>query len=72
MARTITLKYDATCRDCGTQLYAGERARYYGRGRVYGVECHEQRPHRRTGRTGMAQAERAERAEAAGYTNHSS
>ncbi len=42
MARTITLRYDATCLDCGTKLAAGERARYYGRGRVYGTECHEQ------------------------------
>ena len=48
MARTITLKYNATCRDCGTKLAAGERARYYGRGRVYGTECHEQKPQRQT------------------------
>ncbi len=50
MARTITLKYDATCLDCGTKLAAGERARYYGRGRVYGTECHEQKPQRQTAR----------------------
>ncbi len=48
MARTITLKYDATCLDCGTKLAAGERARYYGRGRVYGIECHEQKPQRQS------------------------
>jgi hypothetical protein len=41
MARTITLKYDGTCRDCGAELLAGTLARYYGRGRVYGTECHE-------------------------------
>ncbi len=50
MARTITLKYDATCLDCGTKLAAGERARYYGRGRVYGTECHEQKPQRQAAR----------------------
>ena len=41
MARTITLKYDGTCRDCGAELLAGTLARYYGRGRIYGTECHE-------------------------------
>ena len=41
MARTITLRYDGTCRDCGAELLAGTLARYYGRGRVYGVDCHE-------------------------------
>ena len=48
MARTITLKYDGECRDCGATLLAGARARYYGRGRVYGTECHEQKPQRQT------------------------
>ena len=46
MARTITLKYASVCKDCGAQLQPGDRARYYGRGRVYGVECHEQKPAR--------------------------
>jgi hypothetical protein len=41
MPRTITLKYDGTCRDCGAELLAGTIARYYGRGRIYGTECHE-------------------------------
>lgn len=41
MARKIfPLKYPATCRDCGAALPVGARARYYGRGRVYGVDCH--------------------------------
>ncbi len=48
MARTITLKYDATCKDCGTEIAAGETARWYGRGRVYGTTCHEQKPQRQT------------------------
>lgn len=40
MARTITLKYEANCADCGAPLIPGDRARYYGKGRVYGVDCH--------------------------------
>ncbi len=38
--RTITLKYESVCRDCGAKLKAGARARYYGPGRVYGLDCH--------------------------------
>jgi hypothetical protein len=40
MARTITLKFPGTCRDCGTRLAAGDPARWYGRGRIYGIGCH--------------------------------
>ncbi len=40
MRGIITLKYPATCADCGASLPAGSRARWYGRGRVYGVDCH--------------------------------
>jgi hypothetical protein len=46
MARTITLKYEANCKDCGAHLAAGTLARYYGRGKVYGTDCHEQKPKR--------------------------
>lgn len=38
--RIIKLRYAATCADCGAPLIAGDRARYYGRGKVYGVDCH--------------------------------
>jgi hypothetical protein len=41
VARIIRLKYPGKCRDCGAKLEVGARARYYGRGKVYGVECHE-------------------------------
>ena len=41
MAKIITLKYDATCRDCGEYLEPGDRAKYYGPGKVYGVDCHD-------------------------------
>jgi hypothetical protein len=40
MAATITLRFAATCRDCGAALAPGDRARFYGRGRVYGTACH--------------------------------
>ena len=52
MARRITLKYPATCKECGADLPAGIKARYYGKGRVYGIDCHEdtrgQRPAKRS------------------------
>ena len=40
MAKTITLKFAGKCRDCGTILPIGEKARWYGRGVVYGIGCH--------------------------------
>jgi len=40
MARTITLKFPGTCRDCGSGLAVGALARWYGRGRIYGIGCH--------------------------------
>ena len=39
--RTITLKYAGTCRDCGASLAVGSKAVWYGRGKVYGIGCHE-------------------------------
>ena len=41
MARKITLHYPGICTDCGSELPIGTTARYYGRGRIYGVECHD-------------------------------
>lgn len=38
--RRITLKFAGTCADCGAQLAVGETARWYGRGRIYGLSCH--------------------------------
>jgi len=43
MARTITLKYSGRCKDCGAFLPAGSRAKYYGRGRIYGIGCHSKK-----------------------------
>lgn len=41
MSRTIVTRYEGKCHDCGTILAVGVQARYYGRGRLYGVDCHE-------------------------------
>ena len=41
MYRNLITKYDGSCADCGSELPAGSKARYYGRGRLYGVDCHE-------------------------------
>ena len=40
MSRTINLKRPAICADCGADLPAGTRARYYGPRKIYGTECH--------------------------------
>jgi hypothetical protein len=45
MAKTLTLKREAVCADCGATLPAGARARYYGPKHIYGLECHEQKPY---------------------------
>lgn len=34
MARSIVLRFDATCFDCGRSLSAGTTARWFGKGRV--------------------------------------
>ena len=39
--RIIKLKYAARCKECGAVLPEGSKARYYGRGIVYGVDCHK-------------------------------
>jgi hypothetical protein len=39
--KTITLKFAGKCADCGAVLPVGTTARWYGRGRVYGLTCHE-------------------------------
>lgn len=38
--KMIILKFDANCFDCGAFLPAGTKARWYGKGRVYGQDCH--------------------------------
>lgn len=41
MKKTITLKFAGKCRDCGFELPAGSRARWYGKGRVYCADGHK-------------------------------
>ena len=38
--RTITLKYAGKCKDCGARLPKGSKAKWYGKGIVYGLDCH--------------------------------
>ena len=40
--RRIILKFPGTCADCGAALPVGSTARWYGRGRIYGLSCHAQ------------------------------
>jgi len=41
MAKTITLKFSGKCKDCGAVLDVGAKALWYGRGVIYGRDCHE-------------------------------
>ena len=41
MPRIITTKYPGNCADCGADIPEGADARYYGRGRIYGIGCHD-------------------------------
>lgn len=40
MARIIQIRYAGRCADCGSVLEVGASARYYGRGKLYGTQCH--------------------------------
>lgn len=37
----IVVKFATSCADCGTPIMVGEKARYYGPGKSYGIGCHE-------------------------------
>ena len=43
VAKTITLKFAGKCADtqCGATLPVGSKGRWYGRGRIYGMDCHD-------------------------------
>lgn len=47
MATTIITRYEGKCADCGSDIPAGAQARYYGRGNLYGLDCHVQQPSKR-------------------------
>lgn len=39
----VELEAEATCADCGADLFPGDRARVYPGGRIYGTDCHGRR-----------------------------
>lgn len=41
--KVITLQWPAVCTDCGAELPAGTRARYYSAERIY-CETHDEKP----------------------------
>lgn len=65
-ARTITLKFPGRCADCGATLEVGTRARWYGRGKVYGTTCHSDSRQGSKYHKGDVQARIAELTEAFG------
>jgi len=38
--KIITLKFPGKCRQCKTRLRPGDIAKWYGKGRLYGLHCH--------------------------------
>ena len=44
MVRTITMKFSGFCAECSAPLPKGTRARWSGRGRVFGLTCHAPKP----------------------------
>ena len=64
--RTIKLKWPARCTDCGATLVPGERARFYGRDRIYGTRCHKQ-TRSASGRTAYERGDRSPGAIASHY-----
>lgn len=58
----ITLKREAVCEDCGSDIPAGSKARWYRNGKVYGLTCHEQiKPKKKAAPKKAAQSMAAER-----------
>ena len=41
MARHIQLKYEGKCKECGSKLAVGDYGAWYGRGVIYGRDCHK-------------------------------
>jgi hypothetical protein len=58
----ITLKRDGVCADCGSEVPAGSKARWYKNGTIYGLTCHEQiKPEKKAAPKKAAQSKAAER-----------
>lgn len=39
----IEVKFESLCKECGAVISVGEKGRYYGSGRIYGIGCHERK-----------------------------
>jgi hypothetical protein len=59
MARSIVLRFDATCFDCGAPLSAGTTARWFGRGRVSCCGADNRQPEPRAPRADAIEADGA-------------
>ena len=62
---TITLKREAVCAQCGAKLEAGQEARWYRNGAVYGLACHPQITKPRASKRAVIRRDRGEVAQAA-------
>jgi len=70
MYRNLITKYAGACADCGAELPAGTKARYYGRGRLYGVDCHEDTAKTSTAPPILAALTEAAAAAGSAYANY--
>jgi len=70
MYRNLITKYDGSCADCGSELPAGSKARYYGRGRLYGIDCHEDAARTDSGPPILAALTEAAAAAGSAYVNY--
>jgi len=70
MYRNLITKYTGTCADCGAELPTGSKARYYGRGRLYGIDCHEDTAKTSTGPPILAALTEAAAAAGSAYVNY--
>lgn len=61
MKKIMQAKFPGNCKDCGAPIEVGDDIRYYGRGKVYGVNCHDRDGNRLDGLTDEDRAEQAER-----------
>lgn len=69
MAKTLTLKREAECADCGATLPAGTRARYYNPRHIYGLDCHEDKRTNGNGYNGGNSVQERSRLDPTGFYN---
>ena len=70
MYRNLITKYAGACADCGAEIPAGAKARYYGRGRLYGVDCPDDTAKTPTAAPILAALIEAAAAAGSAYVNH--